>query len=644
MCGIVGFRSARAFDVLRGYLQQAAATLSSRGPDDSGLFFDEKGGVGLGHTRLAVIDLSEKARQPMASDDGKVWISYNGQVYNFKQLREDLSNKGHSFRSNSDTEVVLKSYLEWGIDGFEKFFGMFALAIWDGRKGELILARDRIGIKPLYYSYNGGNLIFASELKALMAFKSFRRDIDPEAIPLFLHYQYIPAPRTIFKDTYKLAPGQCLRFNGRELSVETFSELPNMGGQPQPLQNYAIDERADELDELLTTVISDHMVSDVPLGALLSGGIDSSLVVAFMQKVSTLPIRTFTMGFEDKGYNEAIWASKVAEHLGTDHTELYVTAKEALAVIPRLPEIFDEPFADSSAIPTFMICRLARSQVKVALSGDGGDEQFSGYVRYWSTRAMAHFFGRLPESLRKAFPLFLRAVPPQVVERLYLSVRDLLPQRFRVANFPDKWQKLINQMENTEVQELYRMTINLWSEKEVRELTGKAVEKGGFEQAFAETQGWPIINRLMRIDQRSYLPDAMMTKADRAGMAAGLEVRVPLLDTRIVSFSSSLPEELKYRGGAGKYLLKKLLSRYMPPGLFQRPKMGFGVPLERWFRGELKDLLLDYLSPGRLKKEGLFDHELVEEKIKEHLSGKVNNHYRLWAILMWEMWRERWLG
>jgi asparagine synthase (glutamine-hydrolysing) len=643
MCGIVGFRSARAFDTLRGHLPQAAATLSSRGPDDSGLFFDEKGGVGLGHTRLAVIDLSEKAHQPMASGDIRLWISYNGQVYNFKELRGHLEKKGHSFTSNSDTEVVLKAYLEWGIDCFKKFLGMFALAIWDGRSGELLLARDPIGIKPLYYSYSGGNLIFASELKAIMAFKSFRRDIDPEAITLFLHYQYIPAPRTIFKDTYKLEPGHWLRFNGRSLSTEAFSELPDMGGHTQPLTNYEIDERMEELDKLLRAVISDHLVSDVPLGALLSGGIDSSLVVAFMQTVSASPVRTFTMGFEEKGYNEAPWAAKVAEHLGTDHTELFVTPKEALEVIPRLPEIYDEPFADPSAIPTYLICRLARSRVKVALSGDGGDEQFSGYVRYWSTRAMAHFFGRLPASLRKAFSQLLRGVPPQVVERLYLPVRDILPQRFRVANLPDKWQKLINQMEDTGLQELYRMTISLWLEKEVRELTGKTVPKGGFEQTFIETRGWPVIHRLMRIDQRTYLPDAMMTKADRASMAAGLEVRVPLLDTRIVAYTSSLPEELKYRGGAGKYLLKRLLSRYVPPELFERPKMGFGVPLERWFRGELKGLLQDYLSPEHLKKEGLFDHGLVKEKMKEHLSRRVNHHYRLWALLMWEMWRERWL-
>jgi asparagine synthase (glutamine-hydrolysing) len=642
MCGIVGFKSMRAFAALRRDLPQAAATLSYRGPDDSGLFFDKKGGVGLGHARLAVIDLSEKAHQPMASEDGLVCISYNGQVYNFKHLRGRLVKEGHSFRSNSDTEVVLKSYLEWGIDAFTKFFGMFAFAIWDGRTGELILARDQIGIKPLYYTYSDGTLLFASELKALMAFDTFRREIDPEAIPLFLHYQYIPAPRTIFKNTYKLEPGQCVRFNGRDLASKAFSELPDMEGHTLAL-NYDEKEMVEELDELLTTVVSDQLVSDVPLGALLSGGIDSSLVVALMQKVSRSPVRTFTMGFEEKTYNEAPWASKVAEHLGTDHTEVYVTPKEALDVIPKLPDIYDEPFADSSAIPTYLICRLARSRVKVALTGDGGDEQFSGYVRYGSTRAMAHLFGRLPGSLRKLLSLLLGSVPTPFVERCYFPFRDLLPEQLRVANFADKWQKLINQMGNTELQELYRMTISLWSEQEVLEVTGRPIARGSFEQVFIETKGWPIMSRLMRIDQRTYLPDAMMTKADRASMAAGLEGRVPLLDNRVVAYSCTLPQELKYKAGTGKYLVKRLLSRYVPPELFQRPKMGFGVPIDRWLRGDLKPLLLDYLSPERLKKEGLFDHASVEVKLREHLSGRVNHHYRLWALLMWEMWRERYL-
>ena len=642
MCGIVGFRSKNDFNRLSESLPRALSSLAYRGPDDSGLFFDRKGEIGLGHKRLSVIDLSSNAHQPMGSDDGTVWIVYSGEVYNFKRLRKKLEEKGHSFKSNSDTEVVLKSYLEWGKECFSEFIGMFAFAIWDGRKRELILARDRLGIKPLYYYFNKGNLLFASELKAIMAFKPFKRDIDREAIPLFLHYQYIPAPKTIFKNTYKLTPGHYLVYNGDDTISRAFSELPEIANHPQSLR-YQEEEKVLELDELLSNVILDHLVSDVPLGALLSGGVDSSVVVALMQKVSTTPIHTFTMGFREQAYNEAPWASKVAKHLGTDHTELYVTPKEALDVIPHLPEIYDEPFADSSAIPTYLVCRLARSQVTVALSGDGGDEQFSGYVRYWSTKAMATGFQALPQPIKKALSLILKGIPSKWVERCYLPLREFFPQRFQVANFPDKWQKLISLMDNTEIEELYRMTICLWSEEDLIRLTRQKLSKGIYEEIFKQTEGWPLLSRMMRVDQKTYLPDAMMTKAERASMAVNLEVRVPLLDNRIVEYTSSLPEELKYRNGTGKYLLKKLLAKYVPTELFERPKMGFGVPIDRWFRSDLKSLLLDYLSPERLKKEGIFDHAFVEEKIKEHLSGDFNHQYRLWSLLMWEMWREMWI-
>jgi asparagine synthase (glutamine-hydrolysing) len=642
MCGIVGFRSDRDFDMLRGNLARAASTLAPRGPDDSGLFFDEQYRIGLGHTRLAVIDPSHRAHQPMTSNNGRVWIIYNGEIYNFRDLRRQLEQKGYRFKSNSDTEVVLNSYLEWGLECFPRFFGMFALAIWDGQKKELILARDRVGIKPLYYYYKDGNLVFASELKALVTFRHFRRDIDHEAIPLFLHYQYIPGPRSIFGDTFKLSPGHYLVYNGEEITLNKFNNLMESKVNPE-LSIYGEEEKIRELDELLTGVISDYLVSDVPLGALLSGGIDSSIVVAFMQKVSTSPVRTFTMGFQEAEYNEAPWASKVATHLGTDHTELYVTAKDALDVIPCLPEIYDEPFGDSSAIPTYLVCKLARSGVTVAVSGDGGDEQFSGYVRYWITRAMARVFAHLPRSLRTSLAACLKAIPPRWIERCYLPAREFLPRPYRVANFPDKWQKVIALMGNATIQELYRMTICVWPKEDLLRLMGKTVPEGSYEEIFRETEGWPFLSRLMRVDQHTYLPDAMMTKADRASMAVSLEVRVPLLDNRILEFTSPLPEDLKYRNGTGKYLLKRLLARYVPADLFERPKMGFGLPIDRWFRGDLKPLLLDYLSHERLKREGIFDPAVVEKTIHEHLSGKLNHHHRLWPLLVWEMWRERWL-
>jgi asparagine synthase (glutamine-hydrolysing) len=641
MCGIVGFRTNRDFSQLQESLPEATSSLIHRGPDNMGLFFDEEAGVGLGHRRLSVIDLSKAGRQPMSNDDGMVQIVYNGEMYNFKEVRKTLEGCSHSFSTETDTEVILKAYLEWGINCLNRFVGMFAFALWDKRSRLLFLARDRLGIKPLYYHFDRGRFLFASELKAMMAFKVFQRNIDPNSIPLFLHYQYIPAPRTIFKNTYKLLPGYCLVYDGQDLETYAYWNLPHRGEEGAFKSKE--EDVIDELDYLLTRAVSDRLVSDVPLGALLSGGIDSSMVVALMQKVNPAPVRTFSIGFREPEYNEAPWASKVANHLGTDHTEFYVTPKEAMDVIPQLPEIYDEPFADSSAIPTYLVSSLARSQVTVALSGDGGDEQFSGYVRYWTTQAMATSFQRLPSSIRSALGMLFKKIPPLWVEKCYLPWREFLPQRFRVANFPDKWQKLITLMGKTEVQELYRMTICLWSEAELYRVLGESLPKSQYEEVFLQTEGWPLLSRLMRVDQKTYLPDAMLTKVDRSSMAASLEVRVPLLDHRVVEYTTKLPDSLKYRNGEGKYILRRLLSRYVPSNMFERPKMGFGVPIDKWFRNELKDLLLDYLSPERLKKEGVFDQYLVEEKIKEHLSGEVNHQYRLWSLLMWEMWRERWL-
>jgi asparagine synthase (glutamine-hydrolysing) len=642
MCGLVGFISPKSFDSYVTDLPEAVSCLTHRGPDDSGLFFDEKRGVGLGHRRLSIIDLSEAGRQPMASEDGKVQIAYNGEIYNFKEIRKTLEGYGHHFKSATDTEVILNSYLTWGVDCLKYFVGMFAIALWDGRENRLFLVRDRMGIKPLYYHLSRGTLLFASELKALMTFKGFERSLDTDAIPLFLHYQYVPAPRTVFRNTFKLLPGHYGVFDGGGFKVSPFWELPE-GDSVSGKTVAGEDEALEELDRLLTRAVSDRLISDVPLGALLSGGIDSSMVVAMMQKVNMTPVRTFSIGFEDPKYNEAPWASKVAGHLGTEHTELYVTPKEAMDVIPALPEIYDEPFADSSAIPTCLVSRLARSHVTVALSGDGGDEQFCGYVRYWSTEEMYTRFQRLPRSARRLLAYTAGSIPHGCVERAYPFLSRFAPKRFQVANFPDKWQKLVAMMEKNSLMDLYRATICLWPANELPLLTAKGLPGSIFEQGFQESEGQPILSRLMRVDQMTYLPDAMLTKVDRASMAVGLEVRVPLLDHRVMEYTSGLPGDLKYRNGTGKYILRKLLARYVPAELFDRPKMGFGVPIDQWFRDGLKELLLDYLSPDRLRKEGLFDQTLIETKIKEHLSGRANHQHRLWSILIWEMWRERWL-
>ena len=642
MCGIVGFKCNRDFRFLREALPGAAFRLSHRGPDDSGVFFDEQAGIGLAHQRLSILDLSKAGHQPMTSDDGSVVIVHNGEVYNFREIRTALKRYGHTFRSFTDTEVILKAYLQWGIDCVQRFVGMFSFALWDSRKQCLFLVRDRLGIKPLYYHLSRGTFLFASELKAIMAFRNFERDIDPESIPLFLHYQYIPAPGTVFKDTYKLLPGHYLTYDGKNIRTHTYWNLPQIR-EDSEFADLSEQGHVSQLDRLLTQAVSDRLISDVPLGGLLSGGIDSSLVVAIMQKVSTAPVRTFSIGFRENRYNEAPWAARVARHLGTDHTELYVSPREALEVIAHLPDSYDEPFADSSAIPTFLVCKMARSHVTVALSGDGGDEQFSGYVRYWSTRAMATRFQRLPGPLKKTLLALCTRIPPAWVEKCYLPYRRFLPQRLRVANFPDKWSKLVSQMGHTGISELYRMAICLWSVDELKRLTGQSLPQSMFEETFKDSEGLPILSRLMRVDQRTYLPDAMLTKIDRASMAVSLEVRVPLLDHRIVEYTSQVPESLKYSNGKGKYLLKKVLSNYMPTELFERPKMGFGVPIDQWLRNELKPLVLDYLSAERLRKEGLFDQDLIEKTIKEHLSGQCNHHHRLWSVLMWEMWRDRWL-
>jgi asparagine synthase (glutamine-hydrolysing) len=641
MCGLAGFFCSNHFSELSRDLVIACNRLRHRGPDDAGLYVDKQGCIGLGHRRLSIIDLSEMGRQPMAGGDGRVQIVYNGEVYNFKELRDELKNRGHRFRGASDTEVILQSYLQWGVDCFDKLAGMFALAIWDSRRQQLVLARDRMGIKPLYYYHKNNTLLFASELKALMAFKAFPRLIDDGALCSYLHYQYIPAPQTIFQDTYKLLPGSYMLYQGAEPLIAPYWHPPAY----DPAAGAALDEPAqvDALDRLLTRTVAEQLVSDVPIGALLSGGIDSSLVAALMQKSTTDPVRTFTIGFRERQFNEAPWAARVAAHLGTDHTELVVEPGQALAVIAQLPEIYDEPFADSSAIPTYLVSKLTRSHVSVALSGDGGDEQFAGYVRYWMTRTMADWMARLPAGTRKTLAAAMGRLPAKAVQALYLPWRDLLPHRFQVANFSDKWQKLILLVGQDQLSELYRMTVCLWTKKEIAALTGQNWIPGRFETLFETTSSWPALSRLMQVDQGTYLPDAMLTKVDRASMAVSLEVRVPLLDHRVVEFSARLPEHLKYRHGTGKYLLKKVLARYVPRELFERPKMGFGVPLDQWLRADLKELMLDYLSPARLKREGRFDADIVARTVKEQLNGSGSHHHRLWALLMWQMWHERWM-
>ena len=642
MCGIVGYYSNRGARSHRDSILPAINSIAHRGPDDAGLFFDDGHGVGLGHRRLSIIDLSPTGHQPMASDDGNLVIVFNGEVYNFLELKKELGVFGHHFHGSSDTEVVLKAYVQWGAACLDKFVGMFALAIWDKANRKLFVARDRLGIKPLYYSLFNQNFLFGSELKALMAFPGFERHLDPEAFRLYLHYQYIPTPRTIFKNTFKLEPGHFLIFDGMALTNRQWWRLPGNDMETLASNQVAEKESLSKLDDLLTQAVSDRLISDVPLGALLSGGIDSSIIVALMQKVNRSPVRTFSIGFEEKGYNEAPWARKIANHLGTDHTELFVSSQDALQVIPNLPEIYDEPFGDSSSIPTYLVSKLTRGHVTVALSGDGGDEQFAGYVRYWMTETMARYMNRFPRSARKMVSHHLVKIPISKLALFYEAVRNHLPQRFRVENFPDKWQKVVDQLLHSELSELYRTTVAIWSKDQIFKLTGCSVPHSTYENVFSSAERIDAIQKLMTVDQQTYLPDGMLTKVDRASMAASLEVRVPMLDHRVVEFTSQLPVSLKIRNGKGKYLLTELLCKYVPRQLVDRPKMGFAVPIAQWFRKELKELLGDYLSSDRLKDEGLLDRKIVNQILKVHQNGMANHQHRLWTLLMWEMWRERW--
>jgi asparagine synthase (glutamine-hydrolysing) len=643
VCGIAGFISKSKFEDLKHSLPAATRSLAHRGPDDAGEYYHPDG-IGLSHRRLSILDLTSAGHQPMRSMNGEAVIVYNGEIYNFQWVKSLLRDKGYQFHSHTDTEVILCAYQEWGTECIHKFIGMFAFAIWDHSRHRLFAARDRLGIKPLYYYFKDGTFLFASELKGLMAFRDFPRTIDDEALSLYMHYQYIPAPRTIFRDTFKLLPGHYLLGTDHGMETRPYWCIPGSMKDPDEPQVSDESHLLDVLDEKLTQAVADRLISDVPLGALLSGGIDSSLVVALMQKVNPSPIRTFSIGFSEDKYNEAPWASKIASYLGTNHTELYVDPAKALEVIPQLPDMYDEPFADSSAVPTYLVSKLTRSHVTVALSGDGGDEQFAGYVRYWMTRTMADWLNKIPRYVKAQFARALAALPANWVAQCYLPLRDLLPQRLRVANFQDKWQKLIMQLGQSDLAELYRMTICLWSRSEISELLGRQLPTSRYEDEFRSVAGWPVISGLMHVDQHTYLPDCMLTKVDRASMAASIEVRVPLLDHRVVEFTSRLPESLKYRNGTGKYILKKLLARYLPPELFERPKMGFGMPIDNWMRKELKVLLFDYLSSDRLRREGRLDAAVVQKKLKEHLDGTCNHQYRLWAVLMWEMWRERWLS
>jgi asparagine synthase (glutamine-hydrolysing) len=612
-----------------------ARTLSHRGPDDQGVWIDPEVGVALGHTRLAIIDLSPAGAQPMVSSCERFVLTYNGEIYNAAELRSELIAAGRSFRGHSDTEVIVESFAVWGMrQTVERLIGMFAFAAWDRATNILTLVRDRLGIKPLYWGRTNGNLVFASELKALRTLPGWQGEIDCNALAAFLRYGYVPAPMSIYRGIHKLAPGTLLECgeDGEDKHVAYWS-LSEVAERGQASQLDVSDPTAVEmLESLLADSVRRRMVADVPLGMFLSGGIDSSTVAALMQANCPRPIRTFSIGFREPAYDEAAHSKQVAAHLGTNHTELYVTPAEAQAVIPKLQQIFDEPFADASQIPTYLVSEMTRRHVTVALSGDGGDEVFAGYNRYGYGLTLARMIRTLPKPLRRTVAGAMTAVPVSTWDYLFLGI----PSRLRPRLVGDKIHKLAGVLPE-DSRGFYRRLVTQWSE--ASHLVEGAIEPdeslyaSKVRERFTDDVSW-----MQYLDTLTYLPDDILTKVDRASMAVALEVRVPLLDHRVIEFSWRLPRRFKLRRGKGKWLLRQIAHKYVPRELLERPKMGFAVPIDQWLRGPLKDWAGDLLNSSASNGVGLFNHAPIVKKWVEHQAGARNWQYFLWNVLMFEAW------
>jgi len=638
MCGICGFIDAVAGaggQELEGLVASMADTLAHRGPDGHGAWTDAGAGVALGHRRLSIIDLSEAGSQPMASSCGRYRLTYNGEIYNAPELRTELESQGRSFRGHSDTEVLLEACAQWGIeDAAKRFIGMFAFAIWDREARKLWLVRDRLGIKPLYWANIGGLFLFASELKALRAHPGWTRRINRSAVAAFMRHGYIPTPHTIYDGVHKLEPGTCLCFDHGQVESAPFWSLPVVIGEARetPL-DLAPEDAVNELERLLSDAVGRRMVADVPLGSFLSGGIDSTTVTALMQANSGSPIRTFSIGFEEKDYDESGHAAAVAKHLGTEHTELRVSASQARDVIPRLPEIYDEPFADSSQIPTTLLSELTREHVTVALSGDGGDEVFAGYPRYLLARPFAKFNRLVPSPIRRAFSSGLTAASPSQWDRMFSA----LPQGARPRKAGSRLHKLAKMLTADQAQ-AYRLLVSHWDEPKTlvpcaQEAMGAAWTAGLSGRCTDDVQ------LTQAIDLLTYLPDDILTKVDRASMAASLEVRVPILDHRVVEWAMRLPLPLRLSNGAGKWLLRQLAHRHVPAELLDRPKMGFGVPIGSWLRGPLREWAEDLLSEKSIAQGGLLNPVPIREMWNAHLTGEADWHGQLWNVLQLQAWR-----
>jgi len=647
VCGFVGFIAAKYcvhsnVQVLRAMAHE----LTHRGPDDEGFWLEDD--VGLAHRRLSVLDLTAAGHQPMTSESGRYVIAYNGEIYNFLKIREYLQARGHQFRGRSDTEVLLSAIEAFGVEEtLRKIAGMFAFALWDKNKKTLYLARDRSGEKPLYYGQLGNQLVFASELKALYKHPAWYTDIDRQALLKYIRLTYIPAPLTIHTHIKKLCPGHYLviqNINDGQFEVVNNTYWQAKDAVEKGRQNIINndEEAVEQLDKVMKNVIQEEMISDVPVGAWLSGGVDSSTIVAIMQNFSTRPVKTFSIGYQEDEYNEAVYAKAVARHLRTDHTELYLTPQGCLNVIPDIVSIYDEPFADSSQIPTYLVAKLARESVTVSLSGDGADELFGGYNRYTWLENIWKKVGHWPLATRVLLSNMLVSIPPHQWDTAFKIVSRLGISHLQAHLPGDKIYKIANLLKCSDKREVYQALISLWQQPEALVLGASEISLLIDDEAQWQIAG-SFKESMMLVDQTSYLPDDILAKVDRASMAVSLESRTPFLHPQLIEFAWRIPVDMKVRGGERKWILKQVMNRYLPSELMDRPKMGFGVPIDSWLRGPLREWAESLLDWDILKKQGLFDADMIHVLWKEHLSGKRNLQSVLWAVIMFQAWYDRYV-
>ena len=658
MCGIVGYYDTRketSEPRIRERLKGMTLALRHRGPDDEGAWSAPENGIGLGHVRLSILDLSSAGHQPMTSPSGRYCITFNGEIYNFRALETQLGKIGIIPRGKSDTAVLLAAFDAWGVERtLSKIIGMFAFGVWDRKDRRLYIARDRMGEKPLFFGWLDNVFVFASELKALHTCPGWDRPIDRNALALFMRYGYIPAPHSIYEGIYKLMPGAFFSIGADDVNGRSdFSPWPDDADAGlRPITYWSVRsavregredkitssrQATEELETLLREAVFQQMVADVPLGAFLSGGVDSSAVVAVMQAQSSIPIKTFTIGFDVPGFNEAAYAASVARHIGTDHTELYVTADEAMAIIPSLPVVYDEPHADPSHIPTILVSALARKHVTVSLSGDGGDELFCGYNRYLHCDRIWRAIRRLPFFVRSGVSRGIRSVAPGTWDTLLRRLPGTLPR------MGYKLHKLADGIYANNIREVYQGLISYWREPTL--LVQSSVEPlSTYDTSCDDSDAKAFLNQMLYWDQMAYLPDDNLTKMDRASMSVGLETRAPLLDHRIVELSWRLGNHLKIREGQSKWLLRQVLYKYVPKQLIERPKMGFSVPVGEWLRGPLRDWAEDLLNVKTMDAQGILDPRMVSEVWEDHLSGTIEGQNALWPVLMFQSWYKTFEG